>query len=99
MTINSNFSTVNHPNLFYSRNELDQIDLNDKNPTQFRLTIEFIHSAKENFEHEDFFTEQLNKTFKQPFVLFQDEQQLQKAIDDNDHQQENRKNYLCFFVD
>lgn len=88
---------MTHPNLSYSRNELDEIDLNEKNPTQFRLTIELIHSTKENFEHEDFFTEQLNQTSKQPLTLFQNEQQLQKAIDDNDTQEENRKICLdCF---
>ena len=86
MTINSNFSTINHPNLSYTRNELDHIDQNEKNPTVFRMTIEIIHpSNTEDLQNEDFLTEQLNKTLKQPLTLFGDEQQqLPPTISDND---------------
>ena len=86
MTINSNFSTKTHSDLSYLRNELDAIDLNEKNPTLFRLTIQIINLSRDTLEKQDSFSEQLNQTLKQPLTLFGDEYQLQKAINDNSNQ-------------
>ncbi len=82
MTINSNFSTLNHPNLSYLRNELDGIDQNEKNPTLFRITIQIINSQNSFLNKKDLFTEQLEKTLKQPLTLFRDEIQFHKTVND-----------------
>jgi hypothetical protein len=80
--INSNFSTLNHPNLSYLRNELDGIDQNEKNPTLFRITIQIINSQNSFLNKKDLFTEQLEKTLKQPLTLFKDEIQFHKTVND-----------------
>jgi len=82
LTINSNFSTLNYPNLSYLRNELDGIDQNEKNPTLFRITIQIINSQNSFLNKKDLFTEQLEKTLKQPLTLFNDEIQFHKTIND-----------------
>ncbi len=65
MTINSNFSRINHhPDLSYLRNELDGIDQNEKYPTLFCVTIQIINPSNEIFDKQDLFTEQLNKILK-----------------------------------
>lgn len=80
LTINSNFSRINHPEISYQRNELDEIDQNEKNPTLFRIIIDIIHSQKSLSNEKDGFTELLEKTFKQPFTLFGNEDELHKTI-------------------
>lgn len=82
MTINSNFSTSNHPELSYQRNELDEIDQNEKNPTLFRVNIDITKSQKSIPDEKDLFIELLEKTLKQSITLFGDVNQLNKTIND-----------------
>ncbi len=96
MTINSNFSSTNHPDLSYLRNELDEIDQNDKHPTLFRVTIQIINPSEEIIYKQDSFTEQLINTLKQPLILFGDENEFQKAINDNGNQ--NSSTFKSLFL-
>jgi hypothetical protein len=84
---------MNHPDLSYLRNELDGIDQNDKHPTLFCLKIQIINSSEEIFYKQDSFTDKLISTLKQPFILFGDEYELRKAINDNGNQ-----NYSFFEI-
>jgi len=92
LTINSNFSTLNHSNLSYLRNELDGIDQNEKNPTLFCITIQIINSQNTSLNKKDLFTEQLEKTLKQPLTLFGDENQFHKTVNNY-----GKTIFLCFF--
>ncbi|CAF0872270.1 unnamed protein product [Adineta steineri] len=82
LTVNSNFSTLNHPELSYSRNELDEIDHNEKNPTVFRITLDIINQQQSSINRQDSFTKELDKTFKQPLALFRDEVELKQKTND-----------------
>ncbi|CAF1286650.1 unnamed protein product [Adineta steineri] len=82
LTVNSNFSTLNHPELSYSRNELDEIDHNEKNPTLFRITLDIINQQQSSINRQDSFTKELDKTFKQPLALFRDEDELKQKTND-----------------
>ncbi|CAF0882882.1 unnamed protein product [Rotaria sp. Silwood1] len=91
-TINSNFSTAKHPQLSYSRNELDGIDQNEKSATNFRVIIDIANSQQTMINEQDSFSKQLNNTLKQPLALFKSENELKQKINDFKKQFKNQSN-------
>ncbi|CAF1019294.1 unnamed protein product [Rotaria sordida] len=85
-TINSNFSTLKHPELSYSRNELDGIDHNEKSVKYFRVTVDITNSQQTITNEQDSFSKQLDNTLKQPLALFKDENELKQKINDFEKQ-------------
>ncbi|CAF2538541.1 unnamed protein product [Rotaria sp. Silwood2] len=85
-TINSNFSTLKHPELSYPRNELDEIDQNDKSTKFFRVTLDIANSQQAMIKEQDSFSKQLNNTIKKPLALFKDENELKQKINHFENQ-------------
>ncbi|CAF5113185.1 unnamed protein product, partial [Rotaria magnacalcarata] len=82
LTINSNFCTVTHSELSYSRYELDGIDQTEKYPPSFRLTLDTICSKKTSSVDQEMISKQLDNTFKKPQCLFKDEMEFRHTIDE-----------------
>ncbi|CAF4713079.1 unnamed protein product [Rotaria sp. Silwood1] len=82
LTINSNFCTLNHSELSYSRYELDGIDQTEKYPPSFRLTLDTISSKKISTTDQENILKQLDNTLKKPQCLFKDEVEFQHTMDE-----------------
>ncbi|CAF2790523.1 unnamed protein product [Rotaria sp. Silwood2] len=82
LTINSNFCTLNHSELSYSRYELDGIDQTEKYPPSFRLTLDTISSKKTSLNDQESILKQLDNTFKKPQCLFKDETEFRHTLDE-----------------
>ncbi|CAF3340006.1 unnamed protein product [Rotaria socialis] len=81
-TINSNFSTLKHPQLSYLSNELDGVDQNEKSPSVFRVTVNVMNSQQSMMKEQDTFSKQLNHTLKQPLTLFKDDGEFKQKVTD-----------------
>ncbi|CAF1576874.1 unnamed protein product [Rotaria magnacalcarata] len=81
-TINSNFSTLKHPQLLYPSTELDGVDQNEKSATIFHVTVNIMNSQQSMVKEQDAFSKQLDHTLKQPLTLFKDDNEFKQKVTD-----------------
>ncbi|CAF0853451.1 unnamed protein product [Adineta steineri] len=82
LTINSNFCSLNHSELSYSRYELDGIEHTEKYPPSFRVTLDTTPSKKPASNEQDILSKLLDTTLKKPQCLFKDEIEFRQTIEE-----------------
>ncbi|CAF1107828.1 unnamed protein product [Adineta ricciae] len=82
LTINSNFCSLNHSELSYSRYELDGIEHTEKYPPSFRVTLDTTVSKRTASNDQDVISKQLDGTLKKPQCLFKDDIEFRHTIEE-----------------
>ncbi|CAF1389138.1 unnamed protein product [Adineta ricciae] len=93
LTINSNFSTFNDPELSYLRSELDGVDRNEKNPINYRVSLHITNHQKLADNQQDPFLKELESTLEHPLALFRDENEMKQKMTDIEKKENSEVNH------